>query len=512
MSNYGLCRDIVIVGGGSAGWLLACRLAKSLAPKEGDFTITLVESPDVKTVGVGEGTWPTMRATLKSIGIPETEFIRRASASLKQGTRFNGWRTGDPQEYYYHPFEPPIGRGRHNVGEIWRTGALANGGTFASAVSPQEAACLGGLAPKTYSTPEYKCVLNYGYHLDAGAFGELLAEYGTEHLGVRHVKDDVIAVNKDDHGWIESLRLKSGDALEGDLFFDCTGFRSYLLHEQLDVPFVALDKSLFVDSALVAQCRYGNSSDPIVSATVSTAHEAGWIWDIGLCRRRGVGFVYSSHHMKEGRAATLLNEYLGIEGEAEFRKISFKAQRLQRMWEKNAVAAGLSAGFVEPLEASALMLIETVADWFCDRFPKTRDSMQLHSTKFNEILCGYWERIVDFLKFHYVLSERPEAFWMDNRDPVSMPMSLRENMATWRDDVPFAHDFRTDSKIFSWESYQYVYLGMRPENGRAPYATPPSDLSQDFELNRRICAKVGSSLPTNRALLDQLSTGAFPVR
>ena len=509
MTESNKCRKIVIVGGGSAGWLVACRLARALETSKSEFTVTLVESPNIKTVGVGEGTWPTMRRTLQSIGLSETEFMRRANVSFKQGTRFNGWRNGGDGDFYYHPFEPPIGAASHNVGEIWRARPVNERGSFSVSVTPQETACLSALAPKSIKTPEYKAVLNYGYHLDAGAFGELLSEYGASELGIKHIRADVVSIEQDDHGWIESLSLNSGASVDGDLFFDCTGFRSFLLNENLGVPFEDLTRYLFVNAAIVAQRPYNEGNGEINSATLSTAHEAGWIWDIGLAHRRGVGLVYATDYLEADRAADLLTGYLGGNDGLDYRSISFQARRLEKMWCKNVVAVGLSAGFVEPLEASALMLIESVADWFCDRMPATRDAMRGQAIKFNMAFRGYWDRIIDFLKFHYVLSERTEPFWVENRKSDTIPGDLKDNLEIWKDAVPYAHDFRTDSKIFSWESYQYVYLGMRPEVISEAQRSS-NHMVEEFELNKRICSKVAGTLPTNSELVDRVAMAAFP--
>ncbi len=505
------CTGIVIVGGGSAGWLLACRLASALDTQKSEYTVTLIESPDIKTVGVGEGTWPTMRRTLQSIGLSETEFMRRANVSLKQGTRFNGWRHGGDHDFYYHPFEPPIGAASYNVGEVWRSRPTDARDSFSVSVTPQETACLMALAPKSMKTPEYKAVLNYGYHLDAGAFGEMLSGHGRNKLGIQHVLADVVDIEQDEQGWIKALSLNNGDSVYGDLFFDCTGFRSLLLHQKLGVPFEDLTKFLFVNAAVVSQQPYGEGRDEIQSATHSTAHEAGWIWDIGLSTRRGVGLVFSTDYLETDRAGDLLTEYLGGGDTVDYRSIRFQARRLEKMWCKNAVAVGLSAGFVEPLEASALMLIESVADWFCHRMPSTRDAMNSQATRFNMAFHGYWDRIIDFLKFHYVLSERTDPFWVDNRHSDSIPDTLKENMEIWNDAVPYSHDFRSDSKIFSWESYQYVYLGMRPEIAAGPL-NRSDQMAEEFELNKRICDKVAATLPTNCELIDRVATSAFPVK
>ena len=219
---------VVIVGGGSAGWITAGLLASEFAgSSDPEIRVTLIESPDVKTIGVGEGTWPTMRTTLQKIGISETEFLTECSASFKQGTKFTGWVTGDEDDYYYHPFSTPAGYSDINLIQYWQE--QRDKISFVDAVSVQGSICDRGLAPKQDTTPEYAHVANYAYHLDAGKFAELLQKHCTERLGVRHLVDHVTAINGAPDADIRSVSTaKSGD-IDGDLFVDCTGFAAVLL-------------------------------------------------------------------------------------------------------------------------------------------------------------------------------------------------------------------------------------------------------------------------------------------
>jgi tryptophan halogenase len=187
-------KSIVIVGGGSAGWLVAGWLASDhIANDSREVSITLIESPDVKTIGVGEGTWPTMRSTLQKIGISEVEFLRTCSASFKQGTKFHGWVTGGDDDFYYHPFSVPAGYADINLAWHWQ--GQRDSVSFANAVGPQSYLCDRDLAPKQLATPEYAYVANYAYHLDAGKFAELLQSHCTKTLGVRHIPDHVTSIN-----------------------------------------------------------------------------------------------------------------------------------------------------------------------------------------------------------------------------------------------------------------------------------------------------------------------------
>jgi tryptophan 7-halogenase len=284
---------VVIVGGGSAGWLTAALVAAAHQTSAGPaLKVTLIESPDVAPVGVGEGTWPSMRETLHRIGVFENDFFCACDASFKQGSLFVGWVDGSDDDAYYHPFELPHGYGETNLAASWQRqhGAVP----FADLVSVQPHLCRAGKAPKQATTPEFAAVANYGYHLDAAKFGLFLRRHCTEKLGVIHVPDHVVAVHAHDDGDIASVQTKLGGAIEGDLFIDCSGSQALLLGKHYGVPLLPQKHILFNDRACVVQLGYPEPTSPIASQTKSTAQEAGWIWDIGLPIRRGIGHVYSS--------------------------------------------------------------------------------------------------------------------------------------------------------------------------------------------------------------------------
>ena len=497
---------IVIVGGGTAGWLLAARLSKS--PTIGDgLSVTLVEAPEIATVGVGEGTWPSMRQTLKQIGVDEAEFVRRCNASFKQGTYFSGWNAG-PNQSYCHPFDAPIVEGFKNIGEYWLNHKGNRDSSFETAMSLQANLSGDGLAPKTLSTPNYQGHLNYGYHLDAAGFAAFLKDICTEKERISYIQGKVQNVNLDTDGNVLDISLDDGRVIEGDLFFDCTGFRSLILHQAMGVDFTDLSKNLFVDRALAMQVPYCDAQERIHSMTRSTAHDAGWIWDIGLANRRGVGLVYSSSHMEEEVAAQKIQSYLGPQCDvASAKSISFQSRRLKTFWKNNAIAVGLSSGFLEPLEASAIVFVELAANWFVERMPKTKDEVRLHAKLYNQAFTAHWDRTVEFLKFHYVLSNRKEDFWRDNREGASWPSELAEKMEIWATRAPYFHDFTGSNELFSWESYQFVYFGMG--QGVSPFSVSQHDEKAPINIDQRILAKARSVLPSNRDLLAKLTNQSF---
>lgn len=497
-------RKIVIVGGGSAGWITAGLLAS----EHPDVDLILIESPDVNIIGVGEGTWPTMRATLRRIGIPEKQFIEACSASFKQGTRFVGWTDGAARDIYYHPFSVPAGYPVTNAVPAWveRRDAIS----FAHRMTPQAGVCDRNLAPKQAETPDYAHVLNYGYHLDAGRFAQLLTEHCTDRLGVKHVRDHVRAVNGKPDGDIQSLSTDHHGNLEADLFVDCSGMASLLLGRHYEVPFIDRKDILFNDSALAVQVAHDDPNGPIASQTNSTAQAAGWIWDIALSSRRGIGYVYSSTHVSDDEAELDLRRYLSQTSKANaddlsLRKLSFRPGHRERFWHRNCLAIGMSAGFIEPLEASALVMVELSATLLSDELPANRAVMDIAARRFNERFSYRWSRIIDFLKLHYVLSQRRDSvYWADNRDPETIPDSLADLLSLWRYRVPNPRDFSQVDEVFSAASYQYVLYGMGFETQARMRTSAQADRERALALfadNDRLGRRYLAQLPTNRALL-----------
>jgi tryptophan halogenase len=476
-------RRVVVVGGGSAGWIAACRLAAQARRIGSGVQVTLVESRHLPTVGVGEGTWPTMRNTLARIGITETDFIRSCDAAFKQGARFVGWTDGTADDGYYHPLNPPAGATEIDLAPHWLHGA-AETASFADWVDYQAMLCDAGLGPKTIVMPEYAGHANYAYHLDAGKFATLLREHGVGTLGIDHVLGDVVRPEMSDHGDIVHLELADGRIVPGDLFVDCTGFAARLIGGVYQVPFRRCGDVLFADRAMALQVPYEDEDAPITCHTVSTAQGSGWIWDIGLWTRRGVGHVYSSAHSSDDAAEAALRRYVGPAAEGlNVRRITIDAGHRTRFWQNNCVAVGLSAGFIEPLEASALMLIEASMDAIADRLPRTRAAMDVMARQFNATFTHHWMRIIEFLKLHYVLTRRTDTdFWRDNVAASSIPDGLAEQLELWRHHSPGPQDFTHAREVFSWPSYQYVLHGMgfASRQPRIDPAAPDTALAQRF--------------------------------
>ncbi|MET0355248.1 MAG: tryptophan halogenase family protein [Cellvibrio sp.] len=506
-------KSVVIVGGGTAGWITAGRIAaRHKSNNDAGVKVTLIESPNINIIGVGEGTWPTMRNTLMKMGISETEFMRECDATFKQGAKFAKWVDGTPNDFYYHPLMLPQGFNKVDLPPYWQTEFSHQ--SFSDAVCFQEQVCEHNLAPKLITTAEYASVANYAYHLNAGKFASFLHKHCVEKLGVAYISADVTGINPAENGDIKSLTTAQQGEIFGDLFVDCTGFSSLLLGQHYQVPFVDKSDILFIDSALAAQVPYEYEDAPIASHTISTGQEAGWIWDIGLVHRRGTGYVYSSRHTSHDQAEQVLRNYIGpVAKDLSLRKIPIKSGHRKLFWKNNCVAVGLSAGFLEPLEASAIVLVELSAEMIAEQLPACRDVMDITAKRFNETFLYRWDRIVDFLKLHYILSKRSDnSFWSDNRNPETIPESLQELMQLWRYRSPGNYDFTSNNEVFPAASYQYVLYGMGFKMDSRLIAHTLNDhrlAAEQIAQNATAVKKALSILPTNRELMKKIHEYGF---
>lgn len=512
-------KRVLVVGGGTAGWLCAANLAKSLAAKEeGSIRITLVESPDVPIIGVGEGTWPTMRATLERLGVDEGKFMQACDATFKQGTRFVNWAetpVNGKESAYYHLFSSVFDPYDFNLAPYWKLGYAGEDISYAEAVGTQGDLCDMGLAPKKITTPAYQGVQSYAYHLNAGNFGEFLKQHAVENLGVEHISAHVEQVNLDDHGYISSVDTREAGVIEADFFVDCSGFKSMLLGEALGVGFTNINDTLLNDTAVVMQVPYAEENENVRPFTQSTAQEAGWLWDIGLRHRRGLGYVYCSGYTSDDRAEQVLREYADSE-EIPARTIKMNVGYRDKYFYKNCVAIGLSAAFTEPLEASAIFLVEAACNMLCELFPVTRDEMLSVEKKFNDSFHFRWQKTIDFIKLHYMLSRRNDnSYWVESRKKVSTSESLLALMEHWKLHPPSRYDFDNVFEPFVLESYQYVLYGMgfdvdyeskRHCFNRIDEAKLKFDQVQQA---KKMLQKQG--LPNHRELLNKVYQYGFPA-
>jgi tryptophan 7-halogenase len=508
-------KQIIIVGGGSAGWLTAGIIAaKHCSSSETCINITLIESPDVAPIGVGEGTWPSMRGTLKKIGLSETEFIKECDASFKQASKFENWISG-VNDSYYHPFTQPNGFFEVNIAKYWFD--HKENVSFADATTFQSHLCGNGLAPKQITTPEYSFAANYGYHLDAGKFGSVLQKHCTTNLGVRHILDHVIDIQNSTDGYIASLTTKNNGVIEGDLFIDCTGVKSMLLSQHYNVGFNSVEHVLFNNKALAVHVPYKNENSPINSHTISNAQSSGWIWDIGLQSRRGVGHVYSDKHITNEKAQSELAQYIEKTSHVKadsltIREISLTPGYRKEFWHKNCVAVGMSAGFIEPLEASALALIELSAHMIADQLPVNKTVMKVTAKRFNHKFTHRWERIIDFLKLHYVLSKREDSdYWLENRRKSAIPEHLQELLTLWKYQTPYTYDTYHTDELFPAASFQFVLYGMGYSTTLPNHMKLETEqAAQYFQQNAKQTHQLLNALNSNRQLLNKIKQYGLP--
>ena len=507
--------NILIVGGGASGWLSAAYLARRLGTARPDgVKIKLIEASDIPTVGVGEGTFPSLRTTMATIGVDEAEFMRESSCSFKQGIQFIDWAhapENGAHTDYYHLFNlPRLMGGAIDLAPYWCLDA-EDGASFAGAVSPQKRLCDAQRGPKRLTDEPYSGPFNYAYHFDAGRFAAYLKKIAVS-LGVEHAIGKVDKVDLDEGGAVTGLH-HAGGVERADLYIDCSGFFGVLIDKALGAPRRLVGDMLFVDRALALQAPYESGASSIASVTLSSAQEAGWIWDIGLDTRRGLGYAYSSAHTDEARAEDIIRAYAGAAADGlELRRIKMSTGYSLQPWTKNCVAVGLAGGFLEPLEATGIAMIEAAVRLIADYFPRSGDMASV-AKLFNRAMVERYENAVEFIKMHYYLTKRTDTeFWIDNARGECAPDSLLEKLALWRRRAPSPTDFSSVHDMFKRESYQYVLYGMEhrsdlTDNEAAyPYRREARD---EFTAVEVAAARAATALPDHRALLDDVYRRGF---
>ncbi|HEY4114198.1 MAG TPA: tryptophan halogenase family protein [Rhizomicrobium sp.] len=507
-----MINDVLIVGGGTAGWLTAAILAKRLGADRPDgVKVTLIESSDIGTIGVGEGTFPTMRRTMRLIGAEEAEFMRECSAAFKQAIKFVDWEhvpENGRHAHYYHPFNlphlMPMGL---DMAPYWLMG-LADDTIFSDAVTLQDKVVEQRKGPKRITDAPYDGPMNYAYHLDAAKLAVYLKKIGMK-AGVQHLVGNVERIDVDEAGFISAVHTKEHGTLAAGLYVDCSGFSALLIGKTLGEPWRDISHILFVDRAIAMQVPYDRPDEPIFPATISTAHESGWSWDIGLDTRRGTGYCYSSRHVDDDRAEKILRRYNGPAAEKlNARRLRMPVGFRDRQWVKNCVAVGLSGGFLEPLESTGILQIEAAAHVIAEYFPRTGDDLALVARHFSHVMKRRYECAVDFIKMHFYLSKRRDnQFWIDNTEPKSATNTLLEKLEMWRRRPPNFLDFDTTYESFKYQSWQYILLGMgfRPDIADNRSAYPMAkEAAFEFRRVREAAQKAVQALPDHRALLDQI--------
>jgi tryptophan halogenase len=490
-----LIRRIVILGGGSAGWMTAAALAKSI---QRDCDITLVESEEIGTIGVGEATIPPIRQFNQMLGIDEGEFLRRTRGSLKLGIRFVDW--GRRGHAYFHPFG---GYGRPfdlvQIQHWWlRAHALGR-------ARPLDDYCMAWAAAREgrfdRPSPDPRHVLStydYAYHFDAGLYAQFLREYAQARR-VKRIEGKVRSVRQDaGTGFVEALALESGEVVAGELFIDCSGMRAVLIEGALETGFedwshwLPCDRALAVPSETVDFAPY----------TRSTARAAGWQWRIPLQHRTGNGHVYSSAFMGDDEAARILLGHLDGAPLAQPRLIRFTAGRRRQCWNRNVIAIGLSSGFLEPLESTSLHLVQAGISKLLAYFPD-RDFDPLVIREFNRVATAEVERIRDFIILHYHLSTGMDGALWAHCAHMPIPDTLQYRIDHFK---RFGRLVPGDMDLFGPGSWLAVHMGQMnwPERNDPLLDYRDAGAMETLEKLRLAMAQAAHGLPTHRAFIERL--------
>ena len=463
-------RDVVILGGGTAGWMTAAALAMHL----GDgCRLHLVESDDIATIGVGEATIPTIRSFNQLVAINEDEFLRRTQGTFKLGIEFVNWaRIGDAYIHGFGAIGAPIGPVACH--HYWLKLRQMGRGSALERYSINTAAC--AKAKFMRSVPDMPNSplgdIAHAFHFDAGLYARYLREL-SEARGVRRTEGKVAQVQlRADGGGIESLQLASGQQVKGDFFIDCSGIRALLIGDALGEPYEDWSHWLPCDRAIAVPCV---SVQPLLPYTRATAHSAGWQWRIPLQSRIGNGHVYSSRFMSEDEATSILMSHLDGKPLAEPRCIPFVPGRRRKTWVKNCVAVGLSSGFFEPIESTNIHLIQSAIGRVISLFPN-RGFQQADIDEYNQQVQFEYERIRDFIVLHYKATERTDsAFWNHCRT-MAIPDSLQHRIDLFRSN---GRAYREGNELFAELSWVQVMNGQRIEPaGYHPFV----DLLSEAEL------------------------------
>ena len=487
---------ILVVGGGTAGWLAAAVCARFLPPQH--YTITLVESDEIGTVGVGESTIPQLQLINAALGIDEDAFMRATRATYKLGIEFVGW--GSPDSRYIHAFGEtgrPIGQTPFQ--HFWLRG-LRLGET-----APLDAYCLnaaaayaGKFARGNQAQSKMLGGLVHAFQFDAGLYAQFLRRYA-EARGIRRIEGRITHAELDaECGDVAKVVLADGSAHDADLFLDCSGFRGLLIEEALHTGYESWTDLLPCDRAVVVQSE---GLPEITPFTRATAKRAGWQWRIPLQDRVGNGHVYCSAAMSDDEAAAVLLDGLDGAPRADPRRLSFTTGRRKAFWNRNVVALGLAAGFMEPLESTSIHLVQSAIERVL-KFLPNGPVRHADVDSYNAQTVFEWERVRDFIVLHYLANGRPEPFWRDCA-AMAVPGSLAEKLALFRANGRIT---RFNEELFAEVGWLQVMVGQKVmPDGYHPLANVPSDteLREFLSLVRQTVAKHVSGLTSHRAWLEQ---------
>ena len=488
--------QIVIAGGGTAGWVAAATFARFLG---NSASITLIESDEIGTVGVDEATIPQIHNLIIGLGLDQAEFVRRTTATFKLGIEFTGWNPS------LGPYIHSFGYSGRPVGlipfrQLWLRGrALGVAGEFGDYNFNIAAARLGRMARNTASKaiPE----LTYAYHFDASLFAQMLRDYA-QARGVKRIEGLIQDVERDsESGDIVALSLNGERRIQGTFFIDCTGFRSLLLGKSLGVPYEDWSHWLPCNSALAVACE---SSDAFRPYTQAMARDAGWQWRIPLQHRTGNGHVYCSAFTSDDEAAATLLANLDGKPLADPRPIRFTSGRRRQFWSHNCLSLGLAAGFMEPLESTSIHLVQSAIARLLNLLPGELSEMSAARDTFNRLSDSEWARVRDFITLHYFANSRDGEFWQQCRH-MELPETLTEKIELFRE---AGLSVREEDELFLDESWGQVMIGqgIMPESW-SPLAdnVPGEDIGPFLDTLAKSYALKAETLPTHRQFVTAMT-------
>lgn len=493
-------RRILILGGGTAGWMTAALLAH--AWKDKGWEISLLESDTIGIIGVGEGSTPKMRGFFQTLGIPDAEWMPKCNATYKCGIRFPAWSTRKGYQSYYHPF---FSISDDLFIRAFYQNILIRNANFDVHAHPDMFFLSHYLsshrrAPLPDDKLDYKSA--YAYHFDARLIGEYLKQRSIA-LGVGHLVDTVTAVKQKDNGDIDGVQTEKHGMVHADFFIDCSGFASVLICKTLGVPFVSYKNVLFNDRA-VAMPTPLDSPSSLASQTLSTAMKYGWIWKIPLTNRFGNGYVYASDFIDAEAAEKELREHLNLlDDPVEARHLKMRIGRLEQAWHKNCLAVGLAQGFIEPLEATALMIVQDTVENFIAHFARAGFTAR-DQVEFNAKINLIFDSIKDYIFMHYKLNSRNDTeYWVQNRENLNVSDSVGQILDVWDTGGDLLDEINRQSGRMSYSptSWFCILAGM----GRFPAKPkkPRRNLAaSDPALARKSCEKMLRHFPDHRSVID----------
>lgn len=489
-------KKIVIVGGGSAGWIAAAVLSHQLHPSV--CSVELIESEEIGTIGVGESTIPPFIALIRNLGIDEAHFISQTQASFKLGISFADWK--QKGETYFHPFGV-IGKrfDLHEFYQCWLKSTHNNSPYPLMDFSPTAIMAKHNrffLPEKAQQTPIGGGA--YALHIDAKLAADYFRRFA-EARGITRTEGLVNQVVQDERGFIQKLVLADGREIAGDFFIDCTGFRALLIEKTLGVGLRDWSNYLPCDRAVVTQTENLGATKPYTRAS---AQDAGWIWHIPLQHRSGRGYVYSSKFCSDEEARTTLLNNLDGDMLIEPRVIPFRTGVRDEIWKNNCISLGLASGFIEPLESTAIHLVTRGLDFFLRFFPD-RDCAASHIKEYNRRMVADYEEIRDFIVLHYAMTNREDTpFWRWYKN-IELPVSLQERIDLFKE-----HGVLRDGneELFRSPSWHAVYegMGVRPKKycprvDNLDFTAVQTTLKQAVEMIEDVVQK----LPTHDEFLRE---------